>query len=220
MDSSAANPQRVPAVDERVFSIAKRLGELSRNGLMYVTSAYDRERYEVFARMAAELMSLVGPVLGHTIDVEFRSDFGYATPKVDVRAAVFDAEDRILLVRERADRLWTMPGGWADPGDTISTAVAREVLEETGLVASVDRLIACWDRDRQGNTPRLPVSVYKLFFLCSAGGRPVPDLVETLEADWFAVDALPPLSVTRVTAAQVLRCLAHHRDPTLPVDFD
>jgi 8-oxo-dGTP pyrophosphatase MutT (NUDIX family) len=47
----------------------------------------------------------------------FQSDVGYATPKVDVRAAVFDGE-RLLLVREREDNCWTLPGGWADVGDS------------------------------------------------------------------------------------------------------
>lgn len=216
----AREPSSAAPVDERVFAIAKQLGELSRNGLMYSTTDYDRQRYEAFATMSAELMGLVGPISGDLIDVEFRTDFGYATPKIDVRAAVFDDAERVLLVQEGVDGRWTLPGGWADPGDTAGAAVARELFEEAGLEATVKRLVGCWDRDRQGNTPRLPVSVYKLFFLCSAVGNPRPDLVETLAVGWFDVDALPPLSITRVTEAQIRRCLAHHRDPRLPTEFD
>lgn len=208
------------SVELQVFAIAKRLGELSRSGLMYVTGEFDRERYETTGRLAAELMGLVGPITADALEAQFAADFGYATPKVDVRAAVFDAEDRILLVRERADGLWTLPGGWADAGDTPAAAVTREVEEETGLTATAVRLIGCWDRDTQGNVPRLPVSIYKLFFLCTASGAVDQATPETEGAVWYDPEALPPLSITRVTPAQVQRCLAHHLDPSLPAEFD
>ena len=82
------------------------------------------------------------------------------------------------------------------------------------------RLVGCWDRDSQGNTPPLPVSIYKLFFICTASGSPDPETAETLGAAWFDPAELPPLSITRVTDAQVQRCAAHHRDPSLPAEFD
>ena len=49
------------------------------------------------------------------IEALFAGETGYATPKIDVRAAVFDDRYRILLVREIADDdRWTRPGGWAE----------------------------------------------------------------------------------------------------------
>jgi ADP-ribose pyrophosphatase YjhB (NUDIX family) len=60
----------------------------------------------------------------------FQTEVGYATPKIGVRAAVFDRE-RILLVRERKDGLWTVPGGWVDVGDAPSVAAIREVKQES-----------------------------------------------------------------------------------------
>ena len=56
---------------------------------------------------------------------------GYATPKIDVRAAVVQ-DGKILLVQESADQKWTMPGGWGDIGDAPAEMVAREALEESG----------------------------------------------------------------------------------------
>src|SRR5260370_39271322 len=47
----------------------------------------------------------------------FRGEVGYATPKVEVRGAVV-RDNQILLVREREDGGWTMPGGWADVGES------------------------------------------------------------------------------------------------------
>src|SRR3954454_18641079 len=102
----------------------------------------------------------------------FEADRGYATPKIDVRAAVI-SENRILLVRERSDGLWTMPGGWADVGDSPSIAAVRETREESGYEVRVTKLIALLDRDRHGHPP-IPHHAYKVFFLCELiGGEPV-----------------------------------------------
>ena len=95
-------------------------------------------------------------------------------PKVDVRGAVFDDRERVLLMQEKSDGRWSLPGGWADPGEAPSTAVTREVLEETGYGSTAVKLIACWDRDLQDNPPPLPVHVYKLFFLCRRDGTAQP----------------------------------------------
>ena len=103
----------------------------------------------------------------------------------------------------------------------VSAAVTREILEETGYHSSAVKLIACWDRDLQGNPPPLPVHVYKLFFLCRRDGAVQPPAaLETLDVGWFGLSALPPLSLGRVNHRQLERALAHHRDPSLPTEFD
>ena len=118
-------------------------------------------------------------------------------------------------MRERSDDRWSLPGGWADPLDTPSRAVEREVVEETGYGARAVKLVGCWDRDAQGHLPKLPFSIYKLFFLCEPTGevRP-PDALETLEIGWFGLDELPELSAGRVSArGSSAGSSAHHRDP-------
>ncbi len=153
--------------------------------------------------------------------VELGRDSGYATPKIDVRGVIFDAQERVLLMREKADGRWSLPGGWADPGDSPSAAVTREILEETGYRSSAVKLISCWDRELHNNPPPLPVHVYKLFFLCRTDGTmQKPATLETLDVGWFALDELPALSLGRVNHWQLARALAHHRDPTLPSEFD
>ena len=201
--------------------IAIRLSALAQDGLAYAASDYDLDRYQQIGRLAAELLGLISGRSADDLAVELGRDSGYATPKIDVRGVIFDAEERVLLMREKADGRWSLPGGWADPGDAPSAAVTREVLEETGYRSSVAKLIACWDRDLQGNPPPLPVHVYKLFFLCRrAGGVQPPAALETLDVGWFGVDELPPLSLGRVNYRQLERALAHHRNPALPTEFD
>jgi ADP-ribose pyrophosphatase YjhB (NUDIX family) len=200
---------------------AIKLAALAQDGLLYADDDYDRDRYQQVGRLAAELLATLSGRQAGELALELGRDSGYATPKVDVRGAIFDDHERVLLMRERADGRWSLPGGWAEPGDAPSAAVTREILEETGYHSSAVKLISCWDRDRQDNPPPLPVHVYKLFLLCRRDGAVQPPAaLETLDVGWFGVDALPPLSLGRVNHHQVERALAHHRDPALPTEFD
>jgi len=208
------------AADE-IRRIGIKLAALAQDGLTFAASDYDLDRYQQVSRLAAELLSALSGRPATELAVELGRDSGYATPKIDVRGAIFDDLERVLLMREKIDGRWSLPGGWADPGDAPSAAVTREILEETGYHSSAVKLIACWDRDLQGNPPPLPVHVYKLFFLCRRHGAVQrPAALETLDVDWFGLDALPPLSLGRVNHRQLERALAHHRDPSLPAEFD
>jgi ADP-ribose pyrophosphatase YjhB (NUDIX family) len=216
---TADAPADSPA--ERARQIAISVASLAQNGLTYSTGPYDLDRYDKLAALAADLLAVVSGRSSADLALELGRDSGYATPKVDVRGVLFDAQDRVLLMQERSDEHWSLPGGWADPLDTPSEAVIREIREESGYGAAVVRLAAAWDRDRQGHTPPLPVHAYKLFFICRLDGPArEPDALETLDIGWFALEALPPLSLSRVTEPQLRRMLEHHHDPSLPTDFD
>jgi ADP-ribose pyrophosphatase YjhB (NUDIX family) len=214
-------PPVANSAGDAVRRAAIKLAALAQDGLVYADSDYDRDRYQQVGRLAAELLATLSGRQAGDLALELGRDTGYVTPKVDVRGAIFDSRERVLLMRERADGRWSLPGGWAEPGDAPSAAVTREILEETGYHSSAVKLISCWDRDLQDNPPPLPVHVYKLFFLCRPDGAvQQPAALETLDVGWFGVDALPPLSLGRVNPRQVERALAHHRDPALPTEFD
>jgi ADP-ribose pyrophosphatase YjhB (NUDIX family) len=198
-----------------------KLSAIGHTGLAYGQSDYDLDRYRQVAALAAELLAVASGHPAAELAAELGRDSGYITPKIDVRGAVFDERERVLLMRERTDGRWSMPGGWADPGDTPSAAVAREIREETGYHASAVKLIACWDRDVQGHLPPAAVGVFKLFFLCRRDGTAEPpSTLETLDVGWFGLDELPPLSASRISRREIERALAHHRDPALAAEFD
>ena len=179
---------------------------------------YDLERYEALREIAAEMMAHGSASPIAPIRSLFTAQSGYATPKVDTRAAIF-REDRILLVEEREDAAWSLPGGWADVGESPADAIVREVREESGYETRVVKLLAVYDRNRHGHPP-FPFHAYKMFFQCEPiGGEPTLSN-ETSGVDWFAEDHLPALSTTRVTAAQIHRFFEHYRNPTWPTDFD
>ncbi len=148
----------------------------------------------------------------------FACDAGYATPKVDVRGAVFQ-DSKILLVQERSDGLWALPGGWSDVGDSPSDAVVRELREESGYKTRATKLLALLDRNRHNHPPHVN-HIYKVFIRCEIiGGAPTTSH-EIQGVGFFAEDRIPELSLTRIVPAQITRMFEHYRQPNLPADFD
>ena len=198
---------------------ARKLQAIAQTGLTYARDAYDVERYASVRDIAAEMMA-AGCGLEDTATVLelFKGGAGYATPKVDVRAAAF-SDNRVLLVKEREDDRWTLPGGWADVGDAPSQAAVREVKEESGFDVVATKIAAVYDRNRHGHPP-IPFHAYKLFFLCDIVGGQRACSYETVAVDFFAEDQIPPLSLTRVTATQISHLFDHHRHPEWPTSFD
>ena len=144
---------------------------------------------------------------------------GYATPKVDVRGVVF-RESKLLLVREKSDGRWSLPGGWADVCESPAENVVREIHEESGLLTRASKILAVFDRSKHPHEPPFAFHVYKIFVLCSIiGGKETPSS-ETDSVGFFGETEIPELSITRVTLAQVRRMFEHHRIPELPTDFD
>lgn len=198
---------------------AREIQAIAQSGLAFTKDIYDRERYERLRALAARMMAATSAADPAFIEHLFAGESGYATPKIDVRGAVF-RDGKILLVRERADEgRWTLPGGWADVNRSPSEAVIAEVREEAGLEVRPVKLAALYDRRRHPHPP-FPFHIYKLFFLCEVtAGRPAPGM-ETEGVDFFSLDALPELSTGRVLAAQIARMFAHHAEKDLPTEFD
>ncbi len=197
---------------------AKELQAIAQNGLHYTEGIFDRERYKAVREIAAEIMAAQSDMDLSRVRDLFAGATGPATPRVDVRAAVF-RDSTILLVKERDDGLWTLPGGWTDVNESPSEAIVREVYEESGYRTRAIKLLALYDRDKHGH-PLYPFHIYKLFFLCElVGGDPTPS-VETEDVAFFGADELPALSLPRVMPTQIARLFEHHRHPDWPTDFD
>jgi len=197
---------------------AQRLQAIAQTGLNYSTNVFDIERYQAVREIAAEMAVSFSDADAGAMRALFAGQEGHATPKVDVRAVVF-RDDAILLVRERSDGLWTLPGGWADVGESPGEAVAREAYEESGYQIRAVQVLAVYDRNKHPHPP-FPFHTYKLFFLAElTGGQPAHS-VETDGVGFFREDELPGLSVMRVTPEQIARFFQHHRHPDWPTDFD
>ncbi len=205
----------------RLLELVQRLAALSQTGLAFASSPFDVQRYEEVGEIAAELASHGEPDALRVAAI-FRNDDGYVTPKMIVRSAVFsliEGGPHILMVRETADGRWTLPGGWIDLGESAAYAAEREVLEETGLKVTAEKLAAVFDKRRHDHPPA-PHHAYLLFFLCRLEGGSLTPSIETSEVGWFLADRLPELSTGRATERQIKRMFDHFRDPSLPTDFD
>jgi ADP-ribose pyrophosphatase YjhB (NUDIX family) len=204
--------------DHRWLHWVQRLQAVAQTGDHYAVTEYDRQRYAVVREVAAEMMAAGSGAAPDLIRGLFTAENGYATPRLDVRAAVF-RDGRILMVQERSDGLWTLPGGFADVGDCPSEAAEREVREESGFVVRAARLVALYDRNRHGHTP-FAWHQWKVFFLCELLGGEAAPSVETGAVGFFAEDSLPPLSRGRATGSQIRHMFEHYRNPLLPPSFD
>jgi ADP-ribose pyrophosphatase YjhB (NUDIX family) len=200
---------------------ARELQAIAQTGLTFTTDPFDRERYTRLRELAAEFFHVsTGEPVDRILQM-FTAQTGYATPKVDVRAAVFNEHNQVLMVREVSDEgRWTLPGGWADVNITPAGNVVKEVLEESGYEVAVTKLAAVWDRNQQGH-PASVFSVCKMFFLCRLAGGAAATSLETSEVQWFAEDSIPAdLSLQRVLPQQIKRMFEHLRRPDLATDYD
>jgi ADP-ribose pyrophosphatase YjhB (NUDIX family) len=204
---------------------AQRLQAIAQTGLSYEkTSHFDRERYLLIREIAAEMLAANGnPDIG-TITALFDAQVGHATPKIDVRGVVF-RERKLLLAQEKMDNhRWTLPGGWADIGESASESAVREVHEETGYSVRAVKLLALLDRNKHPHPPHA-FHAYKAFFLCELTDperHADPRNMETGAVEWFGAGEIATLelSLSRVTPQQIARLFDHHLNPDLPTDFD
>lgn len=197
----------------------EELRSIAAAGMAYSDSPYDRDRYTRLLMIAADMTAALRDADPEVVRILFRAQDGYATPKLDVRAAVFDQAGQVLLVRERVDGAWALPGGWADVGESLAEGAVREVREESGYDVVIDRLLGLYERERWGHPP-LPFFTLKAVLAAHVVGGAPATSSETDEVGWFPRDALPPLSLGRNSAALMARVFVHADDPSLAPDVD
>ncbi|AWE07165.1 ADP-ribose pyrophosphatase [Lysinibacillus sp. 2017] len=180
---------------------AKRIQALSQTGLAFSKDVFDTERYEELRKISAEIMSEYTELEMSKIEDLFTNEIGYQTPKVDVRGVVFK-DNQILMVKEKKDDKWALPGGFCDIGLSPSENVVKEIKEESGYDVMPIRLLALLDKNKHPHPPD-PYHYYKIFILCEIIGGEATVGIETSSIQFFSEDNLPKLSTTRVTESQI-----------------
>jgi ADP-ribose pyrophosphatase YjhB (NUDIX family) len=200
------------------LALARELQSIGQTGLAFNTTDYDIQRYRRLLEIAAEIIENYTQFPRAEAVENFRLQPGYATPKVDIRGAVV-RDGKLLLVQERADNGWCMPGGWADVGETPSEAVTREVREESGFIVEPRRIIGVYDANR-GGTPIEFYHAFKIVMFCDIiGGEACPS-DETLAVDFFNPDTLPVLSPNRTHTRHISDVFEYVNNPSRPPVFD
>jgi ADP-ribose pyrophosphatase YjhB (NUDIX family) len=196
---------------------AQEIFSISQSGLTYSGNPYDIERYKRLQELTAEIIVSQSDLSKESVLDSFSMQAGYITPKVDVRGAVVH-EGRILLIQERADTRWAMPGGWADLGNSPASVAEREVWEESGFRVKAEKVVAVIDANRI--EPMEFYHAYKIIFVCRLLEGEARTSYETLAVDLFEPDQLPPLSSYRTNEEMIQEVFAHVEDPARPTMFD
>lgn len=208
----------------RLHTMATELAAMAQNGLNYSTDKYEIDRYRRIRELTAELYGMLADADPVAFHQALEAEVGHATPKLDARGALFDAAGRVLLVREKVDGRWTLPGGWIDALDTPRHAAEREFAEEAGLRVRAAHLAAVYDGTLHNGHGRHAIwHIYKMFFVVDRldDADPVAGLDgETTGVDFFDLEALPDLSERRTNADELRLLARHHADRALACEVD
>jgi 8-oxo-dGTP diphosphatase len=127
------------------YEFIMKVHSISKIGLTYSKDPYALENY-------LELSKLSSTMLKSFTNVDFKrpqyftKDL-YPTPNVSVRMVIFDENKQILLVKEKVDGGYTLPGGWADLFESPVEAIRKECMQEAGATVDVEKLSGVYHFD-------------------------------------------------------------------------
>ncbi|WP_110111869.1 NUDIX hydrolase [Bacillus sp. CGMCC 1.16541] len=197
---------------------ARRIQSISQAGLTFSKDVFDIERYEELQKLSAEIMASYTNMKPHQIMDLFKQEKGYQTPKVDVRGVVFQ-NGKLLLVKEKHDHKWALPGGFCEVGLSPSENVVKEIKEEAGYDVVATKLLAILDMNKHPHPPQL-YHYYKFFIQCDIVGGEALIGTETSDVNFFSETNLPTLSTSRNTLSQLHMLFDYGRNPNKPVTID
>ncbi len=197
---------------------ARELQSIAQSGLTYCKNDYDLERYREIEKLSREILERHTEVSPEVIKDYYQCERGYLTPKVDVRGGII-VENKILMVREKIDGRWSLPGGWADVNRTPQENVIKEAFEEAGVSVKPTRLVALLDRSKWVQDT-CPYTIYKILMLCDLVAGDFKCNAETIESGFFSMDQLPPLSQGRITKDQLALFFEAYQNPDYHPIYD
>lgn len=205
-------------MDNKWLIWATELQSIAQAGLAYCENDYDRDRYEKIRNLSIDIMHEYTDISNDRIKDIFASETGYQTPKIDIRAAVIK-DDKILMIKEKADGKWSLPGGWADVNTSVGESAVRESMEEAGAAVIPKRIIAIQLANKHNN-PLLLYTTYKIFVECELIEISFRKNTETIGSGFFSPDCLPPLSSDRTTIKQIEMCFNARKCKIFETIFD
>ena len=177
----------------------QRMIALTDTGLTFTKDPFDRERYEDLRSLLSEMLNQVSDLDADEVAELLKPTSAYATPLMDVRAWIVE-DEKICLVRGQGENDWALPGGFGEVGYSPTENILKEVEEETGFKAKVERLLAVFDTNRF----QLQSKQYaKFVFECKLLDGQFQKNQEIADLQFFAIDQLPALSEKRITTEQI-----------------
>jgi len=205
--------------EKELFKMTGRIRAIAQNGLIFSKDEYDTERYEELLDLSNKMTALLSGNDIKVIESMYGIEKEYATPKVDVRGVIVNDRNEVLMVKEKADGKWALPGGWADAGFSAAENVIKEIYEETGLNAGVSKVLAVFDKSKHADIPPYHF-VYRIAILCHVTGGSFNEVFDILDKGYFAQDKLPPLSERRITKSEMDIIFEYINNPSKPAMAD
>jgi len=149
--------------------------------------------------------------------------FGFqsVSPTSFVRGALFDQEGRLLMVKQRDDGGWTLPGGCCDANYSPSENVERAILENTGYQVRVKGIIGIFDKQKHSNLPSSQHQYITIFSCEIRGGSLVKNSPEIESFKFFKEEEIPfDLSFSILSSFIPKLVFEHYRNPNKPPWFD
>jgi len=204
--------------DHKWLTIAREIQQLAQTGAAFAETGYEKDRYKRLNEITAEIIEHHTTLEKESVAKVLMEHPGYATPKIDVRAAVIK-DGKILLVQESTDNCWAMPGGWADVGDVPSEVASRECKEESGFDVKPIKVIGVYDANRVGGKLEF-FHAFKIIFLCELLGGEARTSDETLDVKFFDFNKLPELSLNRTNEKHLNEIKLHLSNSERKTFFD
>jgi len=190
-----------------------RCQAIAKIGKKFSHDPYALENYEELEKISGKMMS---DITGDDIVNIFEYDV-YPTPSSSVRVIVFDEIGKLLMVQEKQDGNYAVPGGWCEVFDSLQETAIKEVKQESGLSIEVVRLLAIFQRERYKDYPTV-LSEQVHYFLGKIVGGEIESNHEILSVGFKDINNLPELSKKNSRSeVQIAIKVALH---DLPVYFD
>jgi len=200
------------------LEIAIQMQSIAQSGLTYAKDQFDIERYKQLEELSLEAMKQITLEDKGLIRNLFANETGYKTPKVGVRAIVFK-DDKVLMVKEKIDGGWCIPGGWCDTGFSPKENLIKEVQEEAGIIVEPYRIAGILDKFFYKHPPS-PYRTYMIFALCRIVSGEISSGNETTDVGFFGKEELPELSPKRITPEQMEMVFEFLKNPAKEVVFN
>lgn len=188
---------------------AVKVQQLAKIGLLYNKDPYALENYELLETISREFLNeemVTTPIVKNMFERDI-----YPTPNISVRVMVLNEKQELLMVREKQDGGWSVPGGWCEIFTDLKENAIKEVKEEAGVTIALGRLLAIFRRERYKDYPTL-VSEYVHYFIARYENGALQPNHETSDVRFFAMSDLPVLSRKNTIAELKQAWMVHEQN--------
>ncbi len=185
------------------YEFILKVQAISKIGLTYSKDAYALENYHELNEVSSKMLKKFTKV-NFKRPQYFERDI-YPTPNVSVRMIIFNDKQEVLLVQEKIDKGYTLPGGWADLFESPVEAIRKECMQEAGADVRVNQLTGVYhfDYEHRGQAQ----SQYVLVFKGTLKGPLKPFGHEITDVKFFSVKQLPKKLSFKIERADLIKMI-------------